>query len=146
MNKVKLLSAILHIVVAFITAGMGVRFLTATEYFSYHSQASGMAWGDVSSGLRIVYLAVFKVCGAGFLTVALSLLLMIIFPFAKYNNRWSYFAIPICGSLFWSIVLAATLYVSFTTQAIAPWRGSLSCIILTLLAFILSLFGLKKSG
>ena len=146
MNKTKLFSIILYVVVALITAGMGIRFLTATEYFTYHSQASGIAWTDVNSGLRIVYMAIFKVCGAGFLSIALSLLLMIIFPFTKYNNRWSYFAIPACGVVFWSIVLAATIYVSLTTQATTPWGGSLFCVISTFLAFILSLFSIKKTG
>jgi hypothetical protein len=33
-------------------------------------------------------------CGAGFLTVSLCLLLMVIFPFAKHGRRWSVYAIP----------------------------------------------------
>lgn len=145
MNKTTFFATVLYSIVTLITASMGIRFLTATEYFTYHAQASGIAWTNVDSGLKIVYLAVFKVCGAGFLSVALGLLLMIIFPFVKYNNRWSYFAIPACGILFWSIVMATTLYVSFVTQATTPWGGSLFCMITTFLAFVLSLFGSGKS-
>jgi hypothetical protein len=145
MNKLKSTSAVLYLFVAVMTAGMGMKFITAAEYFSYHQQISGLDWSQVQPGLKLVYLAVFKVCGGAAITVSLSMFLMIIFPFIKYDDRWAFYAIPVCGLVFWSITLATTLYVYSTTGAATPWLASLSCVVAIILAFIISLFSLKKA-
>jgi hypothetical protein len=139
MKVFKLFSMILYLVVVLITASLGIKFITATEYFSYHAQAAGTGWSAVDPGLQLVYLAVFKVCGAALLSVCIGMLFMIIIPFAKHGHQWSYYAIPIVGTLFWSITLATTLYVTNTTPATAPWKGSLFCVVTILVAFMLSL-------
>jgi len=145
MSKTKSASMVLYLFVVLITAAMGIRFVTANEYFAYHAQASGMDWSAVDPGLQVVFMAVFKVCGAGFLTVSLCMLLMIIFPFARHGRRWSIYAIPACGALFWSIVLTATVHVTLTTPAAAPWSGSLTNIVMIGIAFVLSLVDRSKS-
>ena len=145
MNKLKLTSAVLYLLVAVMTAGMGITFITAAEYFPYHQQASGIDWSQVQPGLQLVFLAVFKVCGGGVITLSLSMFLMIIFPFIKYDHRWSFYAIPICGVVFWSITLATTLYVYSATNAATPWIPSLSSLVATILAFIISLFCMEKA-
>ncbi|NQV50801.1 MAG: hypothetical protein HQ507_09900 [Candidatus Marinimicrobia bacterium] len=139
MSKAKIVSIILYSIVTFITAGTGLKFITASEYFTYHAQASGMDWTQVNPGLQLLMLAGFKIVGAGFLTVAFCLIFMIISPFSRHDQRWSYFAIPLSGLLLWSIIFITTLSVAFTTGANAPWGGSLFCIITLLLGFIVSL-------
>lgn len=139
MKKTKLLAIVLYSIVTLITVGAGVKFFTAPEYFPYHAQASEVDWIDVSAGLQLLMLAGFKIIGAGFLGVALSLGLMIAFPFSRYGQRWSYFAIPLVGTMFWSITLATTLIVNSTTRADAPWGGALFCVLMLLLAFAVSL-------
>jgi hypothetical protein len=145
MTRLKLASTILYLLVVLITVAMGIKFVTAREYFVYHAQASGMDWSAVDPGLQVVFLAVFKVCGAGFLTVSLCMFLMIVLPFAGNDRRWSVYAIPACGVLFWSIVLATTVHVTSTTPAAAPWFGSLFNVIIILVAFLLSLVDRSKS-
>jgi len=144
LNRWKLIAVLLYSVVALITAGAGIRFLFATEYFAYHAQASGMDWSSVDAGLQTLALSGFRIIGAGFLTVSLGMTLMIFIPFAKYEQRWSYFAIPACGILFWSISLTTSLWVSSVTQAVAPWRGSLFCVLVLLFAMTSSLYELKS--
>ena len=146
MTRLKLASTVLYLFAVLITVAMGIKFLTASEYFVYHAQAAGMDWAAVDPGLQVVFLAVFKVCGAGFLTVSLCMFLMIVLPFAKHDRRWSVYAIPACGTLFWSIVLATTAYVTSTTPAAAPWSGSLFNVIIILIAFLLSLVDRSKSA
>ncbi len=133
MSKAKIVSIILYSLVTLITAGTGLKFITASKYFTYHAQASGMDWTQVNSGLQLLMLAGFKIIGAGFLTVALCLTLMIIYPFARHDQKWSYYAIPLSGLLLWSIILITTLSVAFATGANAPWGGSLFCILTLLL-------------
>ena len=139
MKVFKLFSVILYIVVVLITASLGIKFISATEYFGYHAEAAGTSWAAIEPGLQVVYLAVFKVCGAAILSVCVCMLIMIIVPFAKHHHRWSYYAIPIVGMLFWSITLATTLYVTSVTSAKAPWIGSLICVVMILVAFVSSL-------
>ena len=140
MSHSKRFTIILYALVALITFGAGLKFILATEYFVYHAQVSGMTWSNVDAGSQLLYLAGFKIIGAGFLTVALSLGLIIFFPFYKYNQRWSCYAIPLVGLTFWSIMLATTAKVSIETQASAPWGGSLICVLMLLVAFLVSLF------
>ncbi len=144
MKNFKRISVVLYLYVALVTLAMGTKFLAVTEYFVYHAEASGIVWSNVHPGLQLVFMAVFKVCGAGFLSVSLSMLVVIIFPFAKYGHRWSVYAIPFIGIVFWSIIMAATLYVSWETKADTPWKGSLSCIITMIMAFLLSLIDRSK--
>jgi len=38
MNKLKIISGVLYFIVVCITAGMGIKFVSATEYFTYHER------------------------------------------------------------------------------------------------------------
>ena len=148
MSKAKRVSIVLYSIVAFITVGTGLKFITASEYFTYHAQASGVNWTDVNSGLQLLMLAGFKIVGAGFLTVALCLILMIIYPFAGDDQKWSRYAIPLTGLFFWSIILITTVSVSITTGAKTPWAGSVFCLLTLLLGLGVSLLesSAKKSN
>jgi hypothetical protein len=127
-----------YAIVALITLGMASVFLTATEFFPYHAVASGTEWADVKPGLQTVILAVFRVCGAGWLTVGIALVLLIVFPFARRDEGWSYAVIPLLALTFWGITLATTAHVAMTTPATPPWTGSLICIVLTLVSALLA--------
>jgi hypothetical protein len=146
MKAFKVISVILYLFIVFITASLALRFVTAKEYFSYHAQAAEISWSAVDPGLQVVYLAVFKVCGAALLAVCVGVLFMIVIPFAKNSHKWSYYAIPMVCMLFWSITLATTWHVTTTTPATAPWGGSLFCVVMILVAFVSSLLGGLKSS
>ena len=144
MKKAKTVSIILCSLVTLITLSMASKFLMAREYFVYHAEASGLNWVDIPKGLQMVYLAVFKICGAGFLSTGLGLTLLISIPYTRYSQRWSYYAIPGFGLIFWSITLAMTLYVQISTGANTPWRGSSLCIFLLVLGFAVSVLDPKR--
>jgi uncharacterized protein involved in cysteine biosynthesis len=129
--------------VALVMLIMASVFLTATEFFPYHAAASGLEWKDVEPGLQTVLLAVFRICGAGWLTVAVALVLLIVFPFGGRDEIWSYFAIPLLSLIFWGITFGTTLYIAMTTPATPPWTGSLVCIGVTLLSALLA--GLSRT-
>lgn len=146
MKRYKIISTVLYLLPTLIILSLGLRFFTATEYFSYHEQAADVAFATVAPGLQFVFLAVFKVCGAALTALSVCLLVMIIFPFAKHRHRWSYYAIPSVAGLFWATTLGVTLYVTMTTSATAPWTGSLSCVVMILAAFVSSLLDLSKGN
>jgi hypothetical protein len=132
--------------VALITLAMASVFLTATEFFPYHAVASGIDWADVEPGLQTVFLAVFRVCGAGWLTVGIALVLLIAFPFGRRDEGWSYLAIPLLSLTFWGITLGTTVYVAMATPATPPWAGSLVCIGVTVLSAILAALSRRGSA
>ena len=138
MRSLKILALTGYACVALITLAMASVFLTATEFFPYHAAASGIDWVDVEPGLQTVFLAVFRVCGAGWLTVGIALALLIALPFGSGDQRWSYFAIPLLSLIFWGITLGTTVYVATTTPANPPWAGSLACIALTVVSATLA--------
>ncbi len=144
MKKTKLIAVILYSIVVFITAAAGLQFITATQYFDYHAQAAGVEWSSLNPDLQMLILAGFKVTGAGFLTVALNLALMILFSFTKHAKSWSGVAIPLVGLVFWSVVLSTTLLVFSATGAAAPWGASLFCVMALLVGLFISQRELKE--
>ena len=144
MKKSKLVAVLLYSFVVFITAGAGLQFITATRFFDYHAQAAGIDWSRLNPDLQMLILAGFKITGAGFLTVALNLALMILFSFTKHARSWSGIAIPLVGLVFWSVVLSTTLTVLAATGAEAPWAPSLFCVIALLVGLFISQRELKE--
>ena len=144
MNNAKLIAVLLYSIVVFITAGAGLQFMTATQFFDYHAQAAGVSWSSLNPDLQMLILAGFKVTGAGFLTVALNLALMILFSFTKHAKSWSGVAIPLVGLVFWSVVLSTTLLVFSATGAAAPWGVSLFCVMSLLVGLFISQRELKE--
>ncbi len=140
----KSVATLLYTIVAIVTASLGIRFISATSFFHYHAEASGVSWDAVAPGLQIVYLAVFRICGVAIITVSLCMSMMIVIPFARQQQRWSYYAIPLVSIVFWLSVLAITAYVSHVTPGTAPWFGSLVCVAMVVLAFYFSLLDLKE--
>jgi uncharacterized protein involved in cysteine biosynthesis len=138
MRRLKYLALAGYAFVALVMLIMASAFLTATEFFPYHAAASGLEWGEVELGLQTVLLAVFRICGAGWLTVAVALVLLLVFPFGRRDEVWSYFAIPLLSLIFWGITFGTTLYIARTTPATPPWAGSLVCIGITLLSALLA--------
>ncbi len=144
MKALKITTIVLYLFPTVVMGLLGSKFITATEYFSYHAQATGVEWSAIDPGLQLVYLAVFKLCGAALLSLCISMSAMIAIPFAKRCHRWSYFAIPAAALLFWSIALGITLHVTNATPAVAPWGGSLSCVVSILAGFAVSLVDLSR--
>ena len=144
MGKAKMVSVILYAIVVLITSIAGLKFMTATQFFDYHSAAAGVEWSSLNPDLQMLILAGFKVTGAGFLTVALNLSLMIIFSFTKHSNSWSGIAIPLVGLVFWSVVLSTTLLVFSATGAQSPWGISLFCVMALLVGLFITQRELKE--
>jgi len=145
LSKAKGFVVLLYSIVVLITAGAGLQFMMATKYFDYHAQAAGVDWVTLNPDLQMLILAGFKIAGAGFLTVALNLSLMIIFFFTKQGESWSGVAIPLVGLVFWSLVLSTTLMVFIATGADAPWAPSLFCVMALLLGLLISHRELKQT-
>ena len=138
MKRLKYLALAGYAFVALIMLIMASTFLTATEFFPYHAAASGLEWKALDPGLQTVILAVFKICGAGWLTGSVALIVLLVFPFGRRDEVWSYFAIPVLSLIFWGITFATTMHIATTTPATPPWKGSLFCIGLTLLGALSS--------
>jgi len=146
MRRLKHLAIAGYGIVALIMLLMASRFLTAEQFFPYHAAASGLEWADLEPGLQTVVLAVFRICGAGWLTVSVALAVLIVFPFGRQDEGWSYYAIPLLSLIFWGITFATTMQVAMTTPATPPWRGSLFCIAITLLSALCAGISRKQTA
>jgi len=138
MTRPKLIVVTLYTLVVLITAAGGLQFMTATRFFDYHGQAAGVTWSSLNPDLQMLILAGFKVAGAGFLTVALNLALMILFSFTKHARSWSSIAIPLVGLVFWSVVLSTALLIFSATGAETPWPIALFCVMALLIGLFIS--------
>lgn len=138
MDKTKLVAVGLYSIVVLITALGGLQFVTATSFLEYHATAAGVTWSSLNPDLQMLILAGFKIAGSGFITVALSLALMILFSFTRQASSWSAIAIPLVGLVFWSSVLSTTLLIYSATGAETPWPVSLFCVIVLLIGLLIS--------
>lgn len=127
----------LYVMVGLITLMVGIMFLTARQFFPYHAQATGLSWDQVTPSLRPVFLAVMRVAGLGFLSVAI---LMILFPILTLMmpNPYLKLGIPLTGLVFWTGMFLVTYNVHRKTQADTPWKNSLVAMGMVLIGIVLS--------
>ncbi len=92
MNGIRKIAFIGFSLVSVATILLGVRYALSTEIMSYHQDAIGMSWQEMTDGVRIMSLNFMKSAGFGFLSVGIALAFLLIVPYRK-GERWADFAI-----------------------------------------------------
>lgn len=115
---------------------LGVVYFSSKQFLSYHAQAVGVPWQDVSTGVQTLILALMKVagggwCALGFFTIVLALAA---FRTGSLVARW---ALPTGTVTFYVASFAATWGVYQETGAPTPWGQSLVAIGFALLALLI---------
>ena len=136
----KIISLFFYIAVVIINSILGLKFLLAKSFFTYHKEVAGMNWENVDAGIQKVILAVFKIYAAGWLSTALGILLFSVIPLGIFNFKWANYCAFSIGILFWIISLITVIYVKSMTGANTPMVGSLLAIIFLCIAFLFGLF------
>lgn len=113
------------------SVALGGLYLFSPTFMPYHAAAIGREWGSLSNGERVLFRALLRVAAGGWLAAAASLSLILIFPF-RANARWADWALPAVSLIFYLPNLYATLLVTLTTPATAPWYGNAIGIVATL--------------
>ena len=134
------ISSALVLTVALITLSVGIRFLTAKEYFSYHKSIIGKEWNEIDESIRTVFLAVFKMTASGIIVISCLLLYSAVKGiFINESGLIDKIAIPSLCLLFWVGSFLTTFNVYRKTKSNTPWKGSMLCIILLFVSIIFSI-------
>jgi hypothetical protein len=136
MEILKIVYSGIFLSVGAITLGVSLKFLLSQEFFSYHAEAAGLKWNEVSKPLQTVILAIMKMAGLGTLCLSITVILYSILIFS--NNSVLKYIIPPVSLLFWSGTGGVTFAVYKKTKANTPWKGSLFCVVLIIVAIIIS--------
>lgn len=139
MELVKIVYCMIFLMVGIITFSISLRFLLSKEFFTYHSEATGMKWKDLNESLQIIILAIMKMAGFGILCLSITIIIYSFFIFSNNNNIVIRYLIPIISLIFWCGSFGTTFSVYKKTKANTPWKGSLLSMILIIIAILISL-------
>lgn len=137
----KLLSLILYAIVAIASLVFAGLYLFRKKLMPYHLEAIDKKWEDIDPKYRIIFMALFRMTGLGFLMGAFLIL-------SQFYVFWTYDLMRIQVStliftysmIFWIITFFITSRARKKSQANIPANGCLIAIIITGLGYLLSWF------
>lgn len=126
-----------YLVAIIIIASISPYYLFTPHLLPFHEQAIGVAWSDLTPGFQSQFLSLMKVAGGGYLTTALSLVVLLFIPFRRGENwaRWAITGIGIPAIL---IINYAGLTLILNTPARPPIIWGPVVTILLIAGFIVS--------
>ena len=142
MTKRDKIAFIVYLVVILLALAFGIVYLACPTVMPYHQQAIGMNWEDLGSGLQVLLTNLVTLVGAGFFTVALSCLIILLIPFRR-GELWAKWAVPLVLMVSNAFCLYVTASVAAKTDASPPWQLSIVILIIVLFAYVISP-GIKK--
>jgi hypothetical protein len=116
----------------------GFLYLFSTQFMPYHAVAIGASWNDLTPAYRVLFLALIKAVGAGFLGSSIACLFILSIPF-RSGLPWANWALLIIGLVVSIPSLYAALTVRWSTPASPPWVVSLIGALLAVAGFALSI-------
>jgi hypothetical protein len=122
----------------------GIMFLFRSEFMPYHAVAVGMPWSEVPGPFQVLAMALLKLAGGAWLTIAAAEFILLFGPF-RQGARWALWAVPCLGLLHYAGVCNAMAYVTLNTPATPPWSATLASVGLILVGAVLSIPGQGRS-
>ena len=137
-----LVSLILFLIVGLICFFMAYTTMFSKKYLPFHEQASGKKWEELGSSLQATILTLLKLSGLGFLTVGL---LITVFPIINsiHPDLLTMVAMTALALIFCFGLFIFNFRLHRKTNADTPWKGSLFAMVIIVMGFVLSLFGVK---
>jgi len=120
-----------------IVACLALIYLLTPQLLPYQEKAIGVSWSELTTGVKIQFLSLLKVCGGGYIFTAISLAVLLFIPF-KQGENWARWAIPAIGIPAISIVNYAGLTIILNTPGRPPLIAGPLAIVLLILGLILS--------
>ena len=138
MNEIlKIIPLVIYFFIGAVSAVMALKLLLSGKFLPFHEAAYGKPWEGIEKDLQIVIIALMKISGFGFLTIAF---LLIIFPIFTYFQPTLFlkYSIPIIAFVFCSGLFIVNFNLFKKTKAQTPWKNSLIVMILIVLSIVIS--------
>jgi hypothetical protein len=122
----------------------GVVYLFRGDFMPYHAVAAGMPLSEVPPPFQVLVLTLYKLTGAAWVVIALSLLVLLFGPF-RQGALWARRAIPALILIQGAGVMNAMAYITLNSPATPPWAFTIVVIVLTIVGFSVSA-GKERGG
>lgn len=126
-----------YLVPALVLAAFGIRYLTASEFMTYHAAALQRTWPQLSPNEQGTMLAALRGGGGGFLIGSVAILVLLAIPFRR-GDIWAHRAVPALVILSALSALYTALTLTLLTPATAPWPLAIVMIGLAVAGYALS--------
>ncbi|MEO1250749.1 MAG: hypothetical protein AAFW81_00205 [Pseudomonadota bacterium] len=121
---------------SFVSLALGAIYIFRESFMPYHGEALQLQWAELDPSFQVLLLALMDVAGAGWITLGVVILVLLIGPF-RAGERWARYLIPAAILLFYVPTFLATLSVTQATPATAPWYGNAIAIATAVIGFII---------
>jgi hypothetical protein len=108
-----------YLLVVISMTAWGVDFMLRDEFTPYHSVAVGMPWAEVPRQFQVLILALIKLAGGLWITIAACILVLLFKPFRR-REPWALWAVPVLIVIELVAPIPAMAYVVFNTPAKPP--------------------------
>jgi hypothetical protein len=115
----------------------GFVYLLRSDFMPYHAVAVGMPLAEAPPPFQVLVLTLYKLTGAAWAVIALSLLVMLLGPF-RQGHLWARRAIPALILVQGAGVMNAMAYISLNSPAMPPWAFTIGVVVLTIVGFFFS--------
>jgi MFS family permease len=132
-----------HLLVTIALALTGAVYLFTPKFMPYHSDLVGKTWEQVDPSFQILLLAFLKGIGGSVITIALSMLIILLIPF-RQGGRWSKWSVPIIGLCAIAASLYPALYISFKAHVSTHWPSLVFFMVILIVGFLFSLESEKR--
>jgi hypothetical protein len=124
-------------------AAWGIGFLFRSEFTSYHGAAAGVPWSEVPPNFRFVILALTKLAGGLWVAFTLCIFVLLFVPFRR-GARWAVWAVPLLMLGQYVAPMPAMIHLTVNTPAQPPWVLTIGCIVVTVVALVVSVSGKRR--
>lgn len=138
MSAILVGSTVCYTLATLVAFAFSLVYLTRSEFMPYHREAVESDWDEVDPKHQVLFLALMRVAGGGWLAVGVSMAVLLVFPF-RARETWVLFALPAIGLTAALSTLYAVLYVKRNSRASPPVNLVLVAIALLIVGFVLSM-------
>jgi hypothetical protein len=131
-------AVILNLIGALGLCLMGAKYCFGPAPAEYHLNVMSVSKGDIDEQQRIVFSAIYRVMGASFFALAISLVSLTWFGISA-NILWAKLAVLITGAVIGIPAFSITYGVAKQTGVDTPWKPAAIMLVIIVVAFILSI-------
>ncbi|MEQ9437501.1 MAG: hypothetical protein RIG62_00590 [Cyclobacteriaceae bacterium] len=134
------LASVANYSVAAVLLVLALIYLIKPSFMPYHSQALSLQWHEVSLSTQTLLLALMRVCGGGWLAVALTTFYLQ-WQFVQHRQLWIPTAILVIGL----VSIMSTLYAASLVYALTPGNPPIPGIFILIFLLVMG-YRLNKAG
>jgi len=137
--SLKILPIVLYFIVGAVSFMMALKSMMSHQFLPFHEKAAGRRWEDIDESLKQVILSLLRLSGLGFLVISILLTVFPVFNYF-YPNYFYRLSIPVIACIYCAGLFLNNYILFRSTKAGTPWKGSLTAMVIIIIAILISFF------